>query len=50
MLGVMFVLMLSVISLSIGDQSIINDVSSISSQFTLSDGLHPTVDEIYWCC
>jgi hypothetical protein len=51
MLSLMLVLMLFTIS-SIGDPLIVNDVSSISSQFTLSTGLPPTIDEIqyYPCC
>ena len=49
-IGIILVLVFSIIPLSIGDQSIINDVSSISSQFTLSNSLHPIVDEIYCYC
>jgi hypothetical protein len=49
-LVIILVLVFSTISLSIGGQSIINDgVSSISSQFTVSSGLHPIVDAIQYC-
>lgn len=52
MLKMILVIVVFIISLGIVDQSIINDsISSISSQFTLSNSLYPIVDEIqcYYC-
>jgi hypothetical protein len=48
--GVMMVLLFFVVSFSIGAQPVINDASAISSQFALSNGHPPSVNEIYWCC
>jgi hypothetical protein len=47
-LGIILVLVLSTISLNIY-QSIIGDVSSIYSQFTISNSLNPILDEIQYC-